>query len=86
MIEIIVAVITGGMTLLGVICTNATANRRIAAKIQTAQAVTDTKLENLAQEVRRHNNFAHRVPVLEEQARQLTQRLFRLEKEVNSHD
>ena len=54
--EIIVALITGGITLLGVLVSNG-----------KAQAVTDTKLEELTREVREHNNFARRVPVLEEQ-------------------
>ena len=53
---IIVALISGGMTLLGVLASN---NRQ--------QAVTDTKLEELTREVREHNNFAKRVPLLEEQ-------------------
>ena len=54
--EIIVALITGGVTLVGVLISN-----------QKSQAVTDTKLEELTREVREHNNFARRVPVLEEQ-------------------
>ena len=53
--EIIVALITGGVTLVGVLISN-----------QKSQAVTDTKLEELTREVREHNNFARRVPVLEE--------------------
>ena len=52
--EIIVALITGGITLLGVLISNG-----------KSQAVTDTKLEELTREVREHNNFARRVPVLE---------------------
>ena len=54
--EIIVALITGGVTLAGVLLSN-----------QKAQAVTETKIEELTREVREHNNFARRVPVLEEQ-------------------
>lgn len=53
---IIVALITGGVTLVGVLISNS-----------KAQAVTGTKLEELAREVREHNNFARRVPILEEQ-------------------
>jgi len=53
---IIVALISGGLTLLGVLISNS-----------RAQAVTDTKLEALTREVREHNNFARRVPLLEEQ-------------------
>ena len=67
MVEIIVAVITGVLTLLGVIITNTQSNKKVEQKIQTAQAVTDCKLEELTREVREHNNFARRMPVVEEQ-------------------
>jgi len=67
MVEIIVAVITGILTLAGVIITNAQSNKKIEQKLQTAQAVTDCKLEELTREVREHNNFAKRMPVVEEQ-------------------
>lgn len=66
--EIIVALITGGVTLLGVLISNG-----------KAQAVTDTKLEELTREVREHNNFAKRVPVLEEQIKEANHRIQDLE-------
>ena len=66
--EIIVALITGGVTLLGVLISN-----------QKSQAVTDTKLEELTREVREHNNFARRVPVLEEQMKVANHRIQDLE-------
>ena len=66
--EIIVALITGGITLLGVLISNG-----------KAQAVTDTKLEELTREVREHNNFARRVPVLEEQIKVANHRIQDLE-------
>ena len=66
--EIIVALITGGVTLLGVLISN-----------DKAQAVTDTKLEELTREVREHNNFAKRVPVLEEQIKVANHRIQDLE-------
>ena len=59
--EIIVALITGGVTLVGVLLSN-----------QKAQAVTETKIEELTREVREHNNFARRVPVVEEQIKAIT--------------
>lgn len=65
MTEIIIAVITGGMSLLGVIFTNNRSNAKVQAKIETAQAVTDYKIEELTREVRLHNNFAQRVPIIE---------------------
>ena len=66
--EIIVALITGGVTLMGVLISNG-----------KAQAVTDTKLEELTREVREHNNFARRVPVLEEQTKVVNHRIADLE-------
>ena len=64
---VIIAVITGICSVLGVILSNAYANKKVQGKIETAQAVTDTKIEELTREVREHNNFAKRVPVLEAQ-------------------
>ena len=66
--EIIVALITGGVTLVGVLISN-----------QKSQAVTDTKLEELTREVREHNHFARRVPVLEEQMKVANHRIEDLE-------
>jgi hypothetical protein len=66
---IIPAIITGVITLIGVILANS-----------KAQAVTDTKLEELTREVREHNNFARRMPVVEEKISQLTHRVDGLEK------
>ena len=66
--EIIVALITGGVTLAGVLLSN-----------QRAQAVTETKLEELTREVREHNNFARRVPVVEEKLDNFEKRLDKLE-------
>ena len=66
--EIIVAIITGAVTLIGVLISNG-----------KTQAVTDTKLEELTREVREHNNFARRVPVMEEQVKVINHRLNDLE-------
>lgn len=66
--EIIVALITGGVTLAGVLASNS-----------RAQAVTDTKIEELTREVREHNNFARRMPVVEEQIKVINHRLQDLE-------
>ena len=62
---IIVAIITGGLSLIGVIVSNNRTAQSMDAKLDKQQAVTDTKLEELTREVRTHNNFAQRVPVLE---------------------
>ena len=61
---IIVALITGGCSVVGVVITTLATSRRTEQRMATAQAVTDTKLEELTREVRAHNNFAQRVPVL----------------------
>lgn len=76
---IISAVITGVLALAGVIITNVSSNKKIEKKLEIAQAVTDCKLEELTREVRQHNNFAQRVPVLEEQMRVANHRIADLE-------
>lgn len=76
---IVVALITGGLSLIGVIITNLAGQRRTEQRMVTAQAVTDTKIEELTREVRAHNNFAQRVPVLEEQLRVANHRIADLE-------
>ena len=78
---IIVALITGGLSLLGVIITSNKTTRDVQAKLDKQQAVTETKLEELTREVRAHNNFAHRIPVLEEQIKVANHRIADLEKE-----
>lgn len=78
---IIVAIITGGMSLIGVIVSNNRTSQSMDAKLDKHQAVTDTKLEELTREVRAHNNFAQRIPVLEEQIKVANHRIADLEKE-----
>ncbi len=77
--SIIVALITGGLALLGVIITNNKNQAEMGAKLDKHQAVTDTKIEELTREVREHNNFAKRVPVMEEQVKVINHRLNDLE-------
>ena len=71
--SIITAIITGGVTLLGVLSANG-----------KSQAVTETKLDELTREVRDHNNFARRMPVVEEQIKVINHRINDLE-EINKH-
>lgn len=82
---IIVAIITGGLSLIGVIVSNnrtaQSMDKSMGAKLDKQQAVTETKLEELTREVRAHNNFAQRVPVLEEQIKVANHRIEDLEKE-----
>lgn len=76
---IIAAVITGVLSLIGVVVSNIAANAKMAKELEKAQAVTDTKIEELTREVREHNNFAKRVPVLEEKAKVADHRISDLE-------
>ena len=78
---IIVAIITGGLSLIGVVVSNNRTTQSMDAKLDKQQAVTETKLEELTREVRVHNNFAQRVPVLEEQIKVANHRIEDLEKE-----
>ena len=66
--EIIVALITGGITLVGVLLAN-----------QKTQAVMETRIDELTREVREHNNFAKRMPVVEEQIKVINHRIEDLE-------
>lgn len=72
---ILSAAITGILALVGVIITNSSNNRKIENKLEKAQAVTDCKIEELTREVREHNNFARRMPVVEEQIKVINHRL-----------
>ena len=69
---IIAAIITGVLALAGVIITNVSGNRSMQAKLEKSQAVTDTKIEELTREVREHNNFARRMPVVEAEIKHIT--------------
>lgn len=80
MVEIVVAVITGVATVLGVILSNRNSNQKINHQIEVSQAVMNTKIEDLTREVREHNNFARRMPVVEEQIKVANHRLADLEK------
>lgn len=64
---------------MGVVISNITASRKSESAIRTAQAVTDAKLEELTREVRDHNNFARRMPVVEEQIKVINHRISDLE-------
>ena len=81
--QIIVALITAGLSLFGVMITNYFSNKSLGDKVQhqleVSQAVTETKIEELTREVREHNNFARRMPVLEEKMASANRRLDDLE-------
>lgn len=73
--SIISAAITGVLALLGVIFTNMQSNKKMEQKLEKAQAVTDCRLEELTREVREHNNFARRMPVVEEQIKNINAKI-----------
>lgn len=79
--SIISAVITGVLALAGVVISNVASNKKIEAQLEKQQAVSDVKLEELTREVRAHNNFAQRMPVVEEQIKVINNRLKDLEKQ-----
>ena len=76
---IIAAVITGALALAGVVISSRATVRSTEASIRTSQAVTDAKLEELTREVREHNGFARRMPVVEEQIKVINHRIADLE-------
>jgi hypothetical protein len=76
---VITALITGCLSLTGVILTCLSSNRKIESQLEKAQAVTDTKLDELTREVREHNGFARRMPVVEEQIKVINHRIGDLE-------
>lgn len=83
---VIVAFITGGLSLIGTILTVIMTARKTDQNFLVAQAVTDTKIEELCREVREHNNFARRLPVVEEQIKVINHRISDLENAGVKHD
>ena len=92
--SIIVALITGGLALIGVIYTNRKSTTELFSKLDKQSELSDAKLEreiavikteisNLSNKVDRHNNFAERVPILEEKASAANRRLSDLERQVS---
>ena len=76
---IIASVVTGLCALLGVILTNMSANRKIENRLTTAQEVTNNEIKHLTEEVRKHNNFAERIPVIETNIKDVERRVTKLE-------
>lgn len=79
--SIITAIIAGGLALIGTVITVSSGQKKTEQRLQTAQAVTDCKIDELTREVRLHNNFAQRVPVMEEQIKVINHRIADLEEE-----
>lgn len=76
---VIAATVTGVLSVIGIIITNMQSNRKIEHQLDTAQAVADCKIDELTREVREHNNFARRMPVVEEQIKVINHRIADLE-------
>lgn len=76
---ILVALITGGLSLAGVVATCLATAKKSEKNAAVSQAVTDTKIQELTREVRQHNDFAQRIPVMQEQIKSLSHRLSALE-------
>lgn len=79
MTEIVIALITALGSIIAVILTNKSANDKMMHSLNTNQAVTDTRIEELTREVRAHNRFAERMPVVEEQIKVINHRIDDLE-------
>ncbi len=79
MTEILIALITAIGSIIAVILTNKSANDKIMQSMKVHDAVTDTKIEELTREVRTHNHFAERMPVVEEQIKVINHRIEDLE-------
>lgn len=77
---IIIALISGAVALVSGIASSFIASSKAIACVERTQAVLDTKLEDLTREVREHNNFAKRMPVVEEQVKVINHRINNLEK------
>lgn len=73
------SLLVGLMSLVGVIITTSKANNKIQTQIEVSQAVTKTEINELTREVREHNNFAKRMPVVEEQIKVINHRITDLE-------
>lgn len=72
---IIIAIITGVVSILTCLISSNIASKKALACVEKSQAVTDTKLEELTREVRKHNNFAEKIPVIQEQIKVINHRI-----------
>ncbi len=83
---IVVALITGGLALAGTVISVLASSRKTEQSIQSKQAVTEERITELTREVREHNNFAKRMPVVEEQVKVINHRIKDLEKEMQHYE
>ena len=78
--EIIIAVISAAGSIAAVVITSEASSRKMQQQLEISQAVTNAKLEALTNEVRAHNNFAQRIPVIEEKIAVANHRIDDLER------
>ena len=83
--SIIVSVVTGVCSIIGVIIASSASSNKLQKQLEISQAVMDTKIETLTSEVRAHNEFARRMPVIEEQIKVANHRIEDLEREKHDH-
>lgn len=79
-IEVIVSLVSGCVAVLCCLISSFIGSSKAISYIEKKQAITDTRLEELTREVRRHNNFAERMPVVEEQVKVINHRINNIEK------
>lgn len=77
------SIVVGLLSFVAVVITNRKSNKDIEQKLQIAQAVTDTKIEELTREVREHNNFARRMPVVENSIQHIVEQEEHLQEEID---
>lgn len=82
--NIIVSIVTGACSIIGVILASAASSKKLQQQLEISQAVMNTKLESLTNEVRAHNEFARRMPVIEEQIKVINHRIDDLERDQNA--
>lgn len=82
MAEIIIAIVTGVCSIIGVIISSQASAAKLQQQLEVSQAVMNTRLDNLTAEVRQHNNFAQRMPVVEEQIKQMREQIRTLENDL----
>ena len=80
------AIVVGVLSLVGVMITNSRSNSKMQNNIKTAQAVTDERISELTREVREHNGFGRRIPVIEEQVKVINHRISDLEELHKPHN
>ena len=78
--EILIAIISGFVAIISGVMSSFIGSSKAISYVEKTQAVLETRLEDLTREVREHNNFAKRMPVVEEQVKIINHRINNLEK------